>query len=104
MSTPIPGNRTVFSVEELAQACQGAELHGQRPSRTVGVSTDSRQAQPGGLFVALRGERFDGHEYASGAVEQGAVAVVVEERLELPGGVLQLVVPDSLVALGQLAL
>jgi len=65
------------------------------------VSIDSRTLAPGDLFVALRGERFDGHDYAAAAVERGAVAVVVERDLGLP--VPQLIAPDSLAALAAAA-
>lgn len=66
-----------------------------------GVTTSSRDAAPGNLFVALRGERFDGHDFLVEAVERGASAVVVEQLpvgLEIPA----LVVPDTRLALGQI--
>lgn len=44
-----------------------------------GVSTDSRNIQPGDLFVALKGERFDGHDFAIKAAAQGAAALLLEE-------------------------
>ena len=67
-----------------------------------GVSTDSRKVIPGNLFVALRGERFDAHAFLPQVVEQGAAGVVVEQRpadLSIPA----LVVPDTRVALGEIA-
>jgi UDP-N-acetylmuramoyl-tripeptide--D-alanyl-D-alanine ligase len=48
----------------------------------TGVSTDSRCIQPGHLFVALRGERFDGHEFVEAAIRQGAIAAVVERSFQ----------------------
>ena len=45
--------------------------------RSAGVNTDSRTVQPGQLFVALKGENFDGNAYALQALEAGAVAAVV---------------------------
>jgi UDP-N-acetylmuramoyl-tripeptide--D-alanyl-D-alanine ligase len=45
-----------------------------------GVSTDTRSLKPGDLFVALRGERFDGHDYVEAALEAGACGAVVERR------------------------
>ena len=70
------------------------------------VHTDSRTLQAGDLFVALRGERFDGNQYLAQAKTQGAVAVLCEasgaaqaDALGLPA----LVVPDARQALGQLA-
>ena len=66
-----------------------------------GVSTDSRHTQPGALFVALRGPRFDGHDHARQAIERGAAALLVERPLEID--VPQLVVDDGRRALGLLA-
>jgi len=76
----------------------------------TGITTDSRKLCPGELFIALRGEHFDGHDYIDQAITNGAVAVVLEEGFS---GFLNLVqrypqtlflpVRDSLVALGELA-
>ena len=68
----------------------------------AGVSTDTRNLGAGDLFVALRGERFDGHRFLEAAKNAGAVAAVVDtvdETVALP----QLRVADTLIALGQLA-
>ncbi len=65
------------------------------------VSTDSRQVCQGALFVALKGERFDGHDFAAAAMEKGAVAALVARELPLPCP--QVVVADTLRALGDLA-
>jgi UDP-N-acetylmuramoyl-tripeptide--D-alanyl-D-alanine ligase len=67
-----------------------------------GVSTDSRSVAAGALFVALRGEVFDAHNFLPQVAEKGVAAVVVEE---LPAGFTlpAIVVPDTLVALGQIA-
>ncbi|MGE6993046.1 UDP-N-acetylmuramoyl-tripeptide--D-alanyl-D-alanine ligase [Pseudomonas sp. NPDC047961] len=65
------------------------------------VSTDSRAIEPGQLFVALTGPRFDGHTYLAEVAAKGAVAALVERHVpevSLP----QLVVADSRIALGQL--
>jgi len=66
-----------------------------------GVSTDSRNVAAGNLFVALRGERFDAHDFLEQVVAQGAAAVVVE-RLPEHCTVPALLVPDTRVALGQI--
>ncbi|WP_415844213.1 UDP-N-acetylmuramoyl-tripeptide--D-alanyl-D-alanine ligase [Stutzerimonas zhaodongensis] len=66
------------------------------------VSTDSRAIEPGQLFVALTGPRFDGHAYLADVASKGAVAALVERHVpdvQMP----QLVVADSRIALGQLA-
>ena len=65
------------------------------------VGTDSRAVRPGQLFVALKGERFDGHDYAKQALEQGAAAVVLEKNTANLSPAI--VVEDSYLALGQLA-
>lgn len=67
------------------------------------ICTDSRHVPPGALFIALRGPRHDGHQFAAAAVRQGAAAVMVEH---LPPGIdsaRALVVRDTLRALGDLA-
>ncbi|NHZ80999.1 UDP-N-acetylmuramoyl-tripeptide--D-alanyl-D-alanine ligase [Massilia sp. CCM 8695] len=66
------------------------------------VSTDSRSAGAGALFVALRGETFDAHDFLAQVAASGAAAVVVES---LPHGwtLPAIVVPDTLVALGRIA-
>ena len=74
----------------------------------TGVSTDSRAIRPGDLFVALRGERFDAHEFVSQAIVQGAAAALVEraeveKRGEAWKGLPLIVVNDTRLALGQLA-
>jgi UDP-N-acetylmuramoyl-tripeptide--D-alanyl-D-alanine ligase len=66
------------------------------------VATDSRNLPPGCLFVALRGERFDGHTYAARALELGAAAVMVESSVGLDVSP-AIVVKDTRLALGQLA-
>jgi len=65
------------------------------------VTTDSRRCPPGALFVALAGERFDGHDFVAAAKEQGAGAALVSRpvTVDLP----QVQVADTLLALGRLA-
>ncbi len=85
---------------DLVGAIPGATLSA--PVRFAGVSTNSKTVEPGNLFVALRGERFDAHDFLADVVARGAAAVVVErvpDGFSLPA----LVVPDTRHALGQLA-
>jgi UDP-N-acetylmuramoyl-tripeptide--D-alanyl-D-alanine ligase len=67
------------------------------------ISTDSRSVEPGDLFLALSGERFDGHDFLSNAFSQGATGAVVSRPVEAPEGTGLYKVPDTLVALGALA-
>ncbi|HEY8607222.1 MAG TPA: UDP-N-acetylmuramoyl-tripeptide--D-alanyl-D-alanine ligase [Noviherbaspirillum sp.] len=67
-----------------------------------GVTTDSRNAAPGNLFVALRGERFDAHDFLADVAARGVAAVVVE-RVPAGFALPALVVPDTRIALGEIA-
>ncbi len=90
---------------ELAEIARitGGKLNSKAGAHLVtGVSTDSRTLRPGDLFIPLRGEHFNGHDYLSAVAEQGAVACLSEEDVSgLPIPVIQ--VPDTLTALGDLA-
>ena len=71
--------------------------------RFMRVTTDSRKLMPGDLFVALAGERFDGHDFVPAALSQGAAAAMVaEDRAQAIGGPL-IRVRDPLAALARLA-
>ena len=89
----------------LAQAqalLPGSALVGDGATAFARVHSDSRTLQPGDLFVALRGERFDANDFLGQAKAAGAVAALAERGLAeagLPG----LLVPDAKAALGQLA-
>ena len=68
------------------------------------VSTDTRSIRAGDIFVALVGDRFDGHDFVSAAVEAGARAVVISREVKLASNdVAVFHVQDTLVALGSLA-
>ncbi|HZY06646.1 MAG TPA: Mur ligase domain-containing protein, partial [Ilumatobacteraceae bacterium] len=80
------------------------ELLGEPDVATIdltAVDYDSRNVQPGSLFCCLRGANSDGHEFAQGAREAGAVALLVDHRLDLD--VAQIVVDDTRRAMGWLA-
>lgn len=100
-ATPIPDNRAAFTAEELVLHTGAVVLR--ETGATTGVTTDSRAAKAGNLFVALTGEAHDGHAYVSAAVEAGARCVMVERDVEVPDGVGVLRVDDTLEALGALA-
>ncbi|WP_414160991.1 UDP-N-acetylmuramoyl-tripeptide--D-alanyl-D-alanine ligase [Serratia sp. BNK-12] len=87
------------SLQALADVLS-AELIG-ADCQIVEVTTDTRQVTAGCLFVALKGERFDAHDFAVDAVAAGAGALLVSKRLLVD--VPQLVVKDTRLALGQLA-
>jgi UDP-N-acetylmuramoyl-tripeptide--D-alanyl-D-alanine ligase len=93
-----------LTLEQLSQWL-GQPVVSPTPAATValrGVTTDSRAVATGNLFVALRGERFDAHDFLDSVIAQGAAAVVVEH---VPPGlsVPAIVVADTRVALGLIA-
>ena len=92
----------LMTVGELARVLSArsvpAEVHGDSRVGFSSVSTDSRTLSPGALFVALSGERFDGHDYVARARESGAAAALVERRVDVDAP--QLIVKDSKRALG----
>lgn len=88
-----------LTTQQLADILNGT-LYGDGRVAIENISTDTRQANPQGLFFALKGERFDGHQYLANAVEQGTLAVIVDHQCEID--VPQIVVADTRLALGQL--
>jgi UDP-N-acetylmuramoyl-tripeptide--D-alanyl-D-alanine ligase len=94
-----------WTLDRLADALQ-REATGKLPrgsTETAGITTDTRKIQKGHVFLALKGERFDGHDYLSDAVRDGAAAVIVSKAPKLNVlGVPVFEVRDTLVALGAL--
>lgn len=80
----------------LRRPVDASETHTAEFARTV---IDSRQAAPGDLFVALPGERVDGHDYADAAVRAGAAGVLASRELPEVEGVPVFLVDDTLAAL-----
>lgn len=68
-----------WRVADLVQWAHGTLLRGDERQHVCGVSTDSRTVQAGNVFVALRGERLDGHCFVPGAIQRGATGVVVSD-------------------------
>ena len=96
----------MFTVKEIA-AATGGSITGNPQGEVVGVSTDSRTAKAGELFIPLKGERFDGHDYLAQLFSGGVtVALAQENRLAavtVPAGATVITVADTLTALGDLA-
>lgn len=85
-----------------AEVRRALGLSGGDPAKHYrGVSTDTRTLRPGDVFVALQGERFDGHDFLDAAVAAGCGAVVASQPMDLPVPVHR--VSDTLTALGDLA-
>jgi UDP-N-acetylmuramoyl-tripeptide--D-alanyl-D-alanine ligase len=93
-------------LEQLADLCEARLIRGE-PERLVGrISIDSRALGRGDCFVALRGPRFDGHEFVSDVARLGASAAVVSDptrAMNSPSALALLQVQDTLTALHKLA-
>lgn len=90
-----------LSTVQLAQILQ-AKLIGDENVQVAEINTDTRKSVSNSLFFALKGEKFDAHQYLDQAVSQGALALVVQQEnssILVP----QLVVKDTRIALGELA-
>jgi UDP-N-acetylmuramoyl-tripeptide--D-alanyl-D-alanine ligase len=74
----------------------------QEDIEVTGFCIDSRIVQPGNVFIALAGDRFDGHDYIQAAADKGAAAIICQYPIK-GVAIPQLVVPDSIQALGMLA-
>ncbi len=95
-----------ITVKDILEWTSGTLLAGEASTRVTGVSTDSRRDCRSALFVPLRGENFDGHDFIGRAIEKGAVAVVSERKMsdsDCPAPVAFIEVPDTLRAFQNLA-
>jgi UDP-N-acetylmuramoyl-tripeptide--D-alanyl-D-alanine ligase len=104
-SDALDGPGPVFTADELARLTGGTLLSSSRRA-VIGASVDSRLVEPGQLFVALPGERTDGHRFLADAVERGAAALLVTRAPDDPGAfgdVTVIRVADALAALHAVA-
>jgi UDP-N-acetylmuramoyl-tripeptide--D-alanyl-D-alanine ligase len=90
----------MWTLGQAAAALPGASVVGDAALVFDRVVSDTRAVRPGDLFVALRGERFDGHDFIAAAAQAGAVAALAERGLD--GAHPGLLVPDALRGLQQL--
>jgi UDP-N-acetylmuramoyl-tripeptide--D-alanyl-D-alanine ligase len=88
-----------MTLAEIAEVVGGAVQGREDVTVTGPAFVDTRSPEAGGLFVAIAGERVDGHDYAAAAVEGGAAAVLGSRPTDVP----TVVVEDAVVALGVLA-
>lgn len=93
------------SLKFVAEACDGEIRRGAGGTLLKNVCTDSRKAQAGDLFFAIRGENHDGHEFVNEVVAKKVAAIVIEQKkvpTKLPDCAV-IIVNDSRIALGKLA-
>ncbi len=93
----------MIAAGDAANAMGGRLVAGDPGYRLAKFSIDSRSIEPGALFFAIRGERFDGHEFVQAAVAAGAAGVVTSEPVAVEPPVLSIRVADTTRALQALA-
>jgi UDP-N-acetylmuramoyl-L-alanyl-D-glutamate--2,6-diaminopimelate ligase len=89
-------------LEELGRVAEGARVLGDGAVEIEELAYDSRRVSPGTLFFCVPGEKTDGHEFASAAVDAGAVGLVAERELS-DVAITQVVVPDARAAMAPMA-
>jgi UDP-N-acetylmuramoyl-tripeptide--D-alanyl-D-alanine ligase len=100
----MPCHLSVTQLVDLIDAIPANLSDEAASAHVTGITTDTRSLKPGDLFLALRGERFDGHDFAGAAVKKGAIALITERRTSsVLNGVPQLQVEDTLQAYQQIA-
>ncbi len=90
-------------LRDIERILPGARAVNPRDAEVTGVTQDSRRVRGGALFVAVRGEAADGHEYAARAMEAGACGYVCERRVDAAADVPHYIVEDTRAALSALA-
>lgn len=90
-------------IKEIVEATGGSLVSGSAGAMITGISTDSRKTGGGCLFIPLKGERFDGHDYINMALDGGAAAVLTHKAVDCKGGKAIIRVDDTSKALRELA-
>jgi len=92
-----------FGIGDILEATGGCLTKGEAGLAVTNISTDSRTLNKGDLFVALVGEKFDGHNFISQALKRGASGVVVSRDIQDIDPQIIIIVNDTLKALGDIA-
>jgi UDP-N-acetylmuramoyl-L-alanyl-D-glutamate--2,6-diaminopimelate ligase len=94
---------TLKTLRALLEGLTGCQVTGDVDVPVTGVAYHSREVTPGGIFVALKGCRTDGHLYLSASLDAGARVVVTEQELAPPPGVTVVRVPQARLALAHIS-
>ena len=90
-------------LRDLLKSLAQTQVLGSDSVEIRGLAYDSRAVRQGEAFVAIKGLRFDGHDFVPDAIERGAAVVIAERKLDMPPGVTLVIVPDTRAALAALA-
>ena len=109
MATPIPANSAAFGLGEVVRATRGSLARRGAGAAAIGVTTDSRAAGAGSLFIALKGDSHDGHRFVESAAKANAAIAIVERGRAASfdeaalASIALVEVEDTLVAFGDMA-
>jgi len=96
----------MFTLTELLKASAGRLISGSQEAGLSGISIDSRTIKKGEVFIAIKGNNFDGHNFIAAALQKGAGAVIVQYPscvMRRPRGISFISVKDTIKALGDIA-
>jgi len=96
----------MFSLKDILEATGGTLQSGAPKTRFAGISIDSRTLKPKELFLAIRGQNFDGHDFIAQALKQGAAGIIYSEAEKAPKvkkDIASVYVSNTVMALGALA-
>jgi UDP-N-acetylmuramoyl-tripeptide--D-alanyl-D-alanine ligase len=96
----------MFKIKDILEVTQGELLRGDLETEVKGISIDSRTIKKRELFIAIRGERFDGHDFIGEAIKKGAGAIIVQNskfKIQNSKNIPIILVKDTIKSLGDLA-
>ncbi|MEI7999386.1 MAG: Mur ligase domain-containing protein, partial [Candidatus Omnitrophota bacterium] len=94
----------MFTIDDLIKATGGHFIQGPEDARVKSVSIDSRVVQKGDLFIAVKGDIFDGHDFIKEVIVKGVQVVIVHKPIAISNPkVSAIMVKDTTKALGDLA-
>lgn len=97
----------IIKISEILQSTEGELICGDKDKWITKISTDSRQIAQGDLFIALKGDRFDGHDFIEEVIKKGAGALIISKNIpsitDYRLSVTVIKVNDTLIALGKIA-
>ena len=93
----------MLTIQDIKKVTKAISVHGNVSTVITGVSINSRTTKKGNVFIAVKGARFDGHDFIRAAIRKGAVAVIVSKKIVYSNDITVLRVRNTTRALGQIA-
>src|SRR5580692_4766798 len=94
----------MFTINEIIEATKGTLVQGPARGRAKSVCIDSRIVKKGELFIAIKGDVFDGHDFIEGVIAKGIRVLIVHKAVEVRDSKVSIIrVQDTIHALGDIA-